>query len=281
MNKPKLSRSVNCFGLQWINQEKHLYKITHKVEFLKSTFKDMVESGFDAVELGTLGPWNREEELENYPFVEDAVKIIRDYGLDFHSVHLPFSCQLWNFSSLDETERKLSVESVKRAVSHYEKDMPNLFVMHPDARPKSPSERSARMEQLIKSFDEICEFAPRAICLENMTDMGLLYTSAEAKVILDAVPKLYMTLDTNHTIHQVPESYILDIGSRIKNVHISDRDEGRECHYVPGKGILNWDNIMNAFDSIGYEGAFVYEVRDDIPSIQLKENFDWLMTKLK
>jgi hypothetical protein len=132
-----------------------------------------------------------------------AVKIIRDYGLDFHSVHLPFSCQLWNFSSPDETERKLSVESVKRAVSHYEKDMPNLFVMHPDNRPKDESERAPRMEQLIKSLTEICEFAPRKICLENMTNEGMLYISSEAKIILDAVPSLYMTLDINHPLRQM------------------------------------------------------------------------------
>lgn len=281
MNKPKLSRSVNCFGLQWINQEKHLYKITHEVEYLKSTFSDMKNCGIEAVELSTLGPWNREEELENYPFVEDAVKIIRDYGLDFNSVHLPFACQLWNFSSLDETERKLSVESVKRAVSHYEKDMPRLFVMHPDRAPKSPSERSARMEQLIKSFDEICSFAPRIICLENMTGDSMLYTSTEAKIILDAVPKLFMTLDTNHPLYQTPESYILDIGNRIKNVHISDRDNERERHFVPGKGVLNWDNIIGALSSIGYDGMLTYEVAKTVPSLEIKENYDWLMTKWK
>ena len=281
MNKPKLSRSVNCFGIKWIDKEKHLYKITQEEEFLNKMFKDMKESGIDSVELSTLGPWNRQEELENYPYVEHAVELIRDHGLDFNSVHLPFSCTYWNFTSLDETERKLSVESVKRAVSHYEKDMPNLFVMHPDNRPKDESERAPRMEQLIKSLTEICEFAPRKICLENMTNEGMLYISSEAKIILDAVPKLYMTLDINHPLRQMPESYILDIGSRIKNVHVSDRDYDKECHYLPGKGVLDWDKIMSALCSIGYDGMLTYEVSKDIPSAEIKQNYEWLMTKWK
>ena len=159
--------------------------------------------------------------------------------------------------------------------------MPNLFVMHPDVRPKDASERAPRMEQLIKSLSEICEFAPRKICLENMTGEGMLYISSEAKTILKAVPKLYMTLDINHPLTQMPEDYILDIGSRIKNVHVSDRNSEKECHWLPGKGVLDWDKIMSALYSIGYDGALTYEVAKDIPSLEIKENYEWLMTKWK
>ncbi|MBO7214623.1 MAG: sugar phosphate isomerase/epimerase [Clostridia bacterium] len=281
MFQPKLSRSIGCFGIKWIDKETRKYQITHEEEALISSVKDMVASGFDAIELMTLGPWNRQEELENYPYVTRAVEIIKDHGLYLNSVHLPFSCQLWNFTSLDENERKLSVESVKSAVSFYEKDMPNCFVIHPDTRPKDDSERSARLEQLTKSMYEICEFVPAKVCVENMTNNGMLNVSSEAEQLLSAVPKLYMTLDINHPLTQAPESYIKAIGDRIKNVHVSDRDHDRECHYVPGKGVLNWDNIMNALNDIGYTGMLTYEVSPEIPSKEIKDNYDWLLSKVK
>lgn len=279
MNKPKLSRSVECFGIKWIDKENRIYKITHEEENLIKTLKDMKACNFDAVELMTLGPWNRQEELENYPYVERATEIIEDIGLTLNSVHLPFSCQLWNFTSLDENERKLSVDSVKKAVSHYEKHMPNCFVIHPDSKPKTDDERPYRFEQLKKSLYEICEFVPAFVCVENMTGNGMLCESLEAKKMLEDVPKLYMTLDINHPLTQMPENYIMDIGNRIRNVHVSDREYDREAHYLPGKGVLNWDNIMKAFKDIGYEGMFTYEVGKNIPSSEIRSNYEWLLTK--
>ncbi|MBQ3234591.1 MAG: sugar phosphate isomerase/epimerase [Clostridia bacterium] len=277
MFKPRLGMSLDCFGIKWLD-DKH-YKITFREEELKTKTKAMKEFGFDGAELVTLGPWNRQEEKENYHYVRDAVKIVKDNGLTLNTIHLPFSCQLWNFTSLDEEERKASVESVKWAVSHYENNMPACFVIHPDQRPKTEDERPARLEQLVKSMYEICEFVPANVCVENMTNDGMLNVSSEALKLLEAVPKLNMVIDVNHPLTESPVHYIEQIGSRIKNVHISDRDEVKERHYMPGEGILPWMEIISALDKVGYSGVFNFEVSSKYAPAEVKECYERLFSE--
>jgi len=274
MYKLRLGMSLDCFGIKWLDEKR--YKITFREEELLSKTKQMSELGFYGAELVTLGPWNREEEIENYPFVRRAVEIVKDSGLKLNTIHLPFSCLLWNFTSLDEKERKASVESVRWAISHYENNMPNCFVLHPDTKPNSDEERPARLEQLKKSMYEICEFVPAKVCVENMTNNGMLNVSSEAKELLDAVPKLNMVIDVNHPLTESPVHYIEEIGSRIKNVHISDRDELKERHYMPGEGILPWQEIMGALEKVGYNEIFNFEVKSTYSPLEVKNCYEKL-----
>lgn len=274
MYKLKLGMSLNCYGIKWLDEKR--YKITFREEELLEKTKQMSELGFDGAELVTLGPWNREEEIENYPLVRRAVEILNDRGLKLNTVHLPFACLFWEFSSLDEEYRKASVESVKWAISHYEGNMPNCFVIHPDKKPACVEERPARLEQLKKSMYEICEFVPANVCVENMTNDGMLNVSSEALELLDAVPKLNMVIDVNHPLFESPVHYIEAIGRRIKNVHISDRDEVKERHYMPGEGILPWQEIIGALDKVGYNGVFNFEVNSNYTPLEVKNCYEKL-----
>ena len=274
MNKPKLSVSVGCFGLEWLNGGG--YRIIRKEEFFKETLVNMKKLGFDAIEFGTAGPWNYEEERENFPWVKTATKMIRDSGLDFNSAHLPFSLSWYNISSLDEKERLNSVEHFKWVIDQFDGDLPRLFVVHPDPPPEPGDDRNAKLEQLTKSLTSICDFSPVPICVENMVNDGLLNVSSEALKVLNAVPKLYMTVDLNHALYENVANYIRKVGSRVKNVHVSDRDEITERHWLPKTGILDFDDIMNALKEINYSGALSYEVGigEKYSLEQVKQNYD-------
>ena len=67
MYKLKPSVSVRCFGLKWIDQENGKYEILKDYDYVTRKLKDMVDNGFEAVELVTAGPWNNEEEKANAP----------------------------------------------------------------------------------------------------------------------------------------------------------------------------------------------------------------------
>ena len=43
-------------------------------------------------------------------------------------------------------------------------------------------------------------------------------------------------------------------------VHVSDRDGINERHWVPGEGIVDWPELMQAFAEIGYRGSWIYEL---------------------
>ena len=134
MFKPKLSVSVGYFGLEWLKNGG--YKIIRRENEFKEIVSKMQKCGFDAIEFGTAGPWNFEEERENLPHIKTAIKVIKDSGINFHSAHLPFSLSWYNISSLDEKERLNSVEHFKWVVECFNGELPNLSLFTQTLHPK-------------------------------------------------------------------------------------------------------------------------------------------------
>lgn len=73
-------------------------------------------------------------------------------------------------------------------------------------------------------------------------------------------------LDSGHT-HTVasmgqptvPE-FIRLFGSRIRLVHLHDNDGLLDQHLIPGQGTINWPEVFDALEEIGYQGYFNYEI---------------------
>ena len=112
-----------------------------------------------------------------------------------------------------------------------------------------------------------------------MTANGLLNQTSEAHYLLKKVPKLMVVIDINHPFIDTPEDLILKVGNRIKCLHVSDRDEIKERHYLPGDGVLNWNNIIGALEKIGYQGEFTYEIGDKYSIKDVKDNFEKLFAE--
>ena len=83
--------------------------------------------------------------------------------------------------------------------------------------------------------------------------------------------------------------FILDLGSRIITTHFSDYDLKNERHWLPGEGIIDWIEIIEALESVGYEGPLLYEMQFLAPSTierrpltmeDFKENHHYLVKKL-
>ena len=103
----------------------------------------------------------------------------------------------------------------------------------------------------------------------------------EARWILDRVPKLMMVIDINHPFIDTPEDLILAVGDRVKCLHVSDRDDITERHWLPGEGILNWNNVIRALERVGYSGEFTYEIgilKRKYTAQQIKENYEKLFS---
>ena len=52
---------------------------------------------------------------------------------------------------------------------------------------------------------------------------------------------------------------IHELGNRIGAVHIHDNNYKNDEHTLPYMGKLNWDEILNAFADVNYQGDFTYE----------------------
>lgn len=282
MYKLNLGIATDCFGYEWVDKEKKQYKITKFFDYIDAFTKEMKENNFSSMELCVADAWNLEEENEHLPAVKEFVEIIKKNGVKINSVHLPFALPFWEFASLDEDKRKLTVERAKWAISLFKKGEPEYFVIHPGkVESTDAGVRKQMMEQLRKSMQELCDSVDATICIENMSRDIILNSSSEILWLLEKVPKLMMVIDINHPFIDTPEDLIEKVGSRVKCLHVSDRDEIKERHNLPGDGVLNWNKIIAALEKIGYEGEFTYEVsikRRQTPLSEIKKNYETLFS---
>lgn len=280
MFKPNLGCSINSFKTE-IYEDKS-YKIIPLFEEFEKVVKDLKENDFNSIEYCPMAGWNFEEEKAAFENVPKFLDIVKQNGIKVNSVHIPFALYFYDFSSVNEERRKFAVEHAKWAISHFEGVKPNYYIIHYGVGAKKDEGRQPMLEALAKSMKELCDSTNATICIENMTGDGLLNKTSEALWLLERVPKLMMVIDINHPFIETPEYYIETIGSRVKAIHVSDRDAERERHWLPKQGILDWNKIIGALDKIGYKGEFTYEVgvgRGAYSAKQIKENYEELFNE--
>ena len=252
------SFSISCFtGREYIPQNPKGGSYALISPCFEKRLKAVVDGGINMIELGncSLGtPGAIIEQMKNVPKV---MEVIDKCGAKVKSVHMPFyNGTHMNFSSLDEDERKLAVYLALKVCKAYDGFGVDYFIIHPGAN-AGKEYRKQQLDNLCKSMTELKDSGYK-IYVENMINENILYSSDEALYLTSNSPA-EMVIDVNHTYFEAPENYIKRLGSKVKALHISDRDEVRERHYLPGKGILNFENIIKTLEEIGYNGVFNYE----------------------
>lgn len=69
-----------------------------------------------------------------------------------------------------------------------------------------------------------------------------------------------------HAINEYLDLGIYKLGKYLKLVHFSDNDGTRPYHYQPGKGSIDFKNIIDTLKKTGYEGYIVIDI-SGIPNI--------------
>lgn len=276
MYELKLGMSLQYFELAGESGKK-ICTVNH--EFLR-LLDEMKENGFYSIEFGICRVRNQADEDAAFPLIKQGVEEVQKRGIFLNSVHLPYNCNWLSVTEPDEKERKQNVKNMVKNCSYFKGCMPRYFVLHPSNRPE-PHLRDVGLRQLVKSLRELHELTGAHFLVENMTNYGLLNVSQEALPVLYQLPELDMVVDVNHPLFETPEHYIRTVGSRVKSLHISDRDAEKECHYMPGEGVLNWMEIISALEEVGYDGVFNYELRlsHGYTPTMIRKNFDELFAK--
>ena len=193
-------------------------------------------------------------------------------GIIFNQSHAPFSFA-WADENIRENIAKPRVEQsleisammgVKIAVVHPLHWMP--YLGHED-------EINELNIQYYKSLVPLARNLGVKIALENMwqkeikrkcicTDVAGF--AKDHAALIDAIDSEWVVacLDVGHCslVGEEAEDTIRILGhDRLKSVHLHDNDYQGDRHTIPGLGLMNWDNIMKAFDDIKYDGEFTYE----------------------
>jgi len=143
-------------------------------------------------------------------------------------------------------------------------------VIHPSSEPIADEDREKRMENCIASMeiltDEVKKYNAQLV-VEDLPRSCLGNTSAEILRIVKATGNgLGVCFDTNHLLKEKPEEFAENVGGLIKTLHVSDYDGIDEKHWLPGTGIINWNNVIAALAESGYKGPFMYETSQKKPS---------------
>lgn len=193
-------------------------------------------------------------------------RALADTGIALHSVHVLFSRQL-DLSSSSAADRQATLDEAKRSLDLLLSLGGKVLVIHPSSEPIDDDERPERFENARASLAKLAELVPAdsaiRIAVENLPRTCLCHDSAEHGALLDALanPVFGVCLDVNHgNLRENLDTATKQYGHRLFSLHISDNDGIDERHWLPGKGIIDWDSWMQALAGTGYRGPIMYEV---------------------
>lgn len=243
--------------------------------------KIIEDLGFDTVDMSLSGAFRSETFVGFEEKVIRGVEAIKNSKLEFNGVHLPFGSML-SLSTLDEDYRQELVGKIKSLLNVIDKYSPKCYIMHSSSEPIADKEREAQKSQLAKSYLELKDSCNAYFCIENLPRTCLLNTGDEVLEMSNKVGGMNICLDVNHFLKEKTEDAILKIGSLIKTTHISDHDYVDERHNLPGKESIDFMKVIGAFEKIGYNGSFTYEVgikKYGYTLKDIKDNYDMLFEK--
>jgi sugar phosphate isomerase/epimerase len=235
--------------------------------------KLVVDYGLSAVEL-TLDLGIVYPQVFDASFYADISKLQDELGFAC-SVHLPF---LWlDLSSLNESIRKASVESLRKAIELTQPLEITDYVLHLwgfttiqiaallENQSQKQSILSVVWAQAERSLGELSQFLdPRKLCVENLE-------SPPFDLVLPLIEKhgYSICLDVGHLAYQGGgELDFLDHHhARIGAVHLHDAVlETRtgppqvSDHLALGSGQIDYQKFMDKLEQVGYDGIVVLEL---------------------
>lgn len=224
----------------------------------RETFREYRKAGVTAFELSV--------QLNHHDIIDlgDITKSAKEEGVDTWSFHLPFyPFEVIDPASLDADVRKNTVERlsvlIKRAASHGFKHA----VVHPSGEPISAEDRPAAIEYAKESLFSLAETAKESgivLAVEDLPRTCLGNCSKELSELVSAHPDLRVCFDVNHLLFEPHAEFLKALGEKIATVHISDYDFINERHWLPLEGKIDWAELMQGLNDIGYNGVFMYEV---------------------
>ncbi|MEG1979242.1 MAG: sugar phosphate isomerase/epimerase family protein [Victivallaceae bacterium] len=209
------------------------------------------------------------------------MKLVKSGVVNCPSLHLPFG-EGWDLSVADEAMR---LATVKRFSDHIEKNLDFgawHLTLHAGCEPIKTEEHAMRLEQARRSVAELLpvlrkhnlkmsiEYLPRTCIGNSVADLRYLTNGVDPQYV-------DILLDVNHVMDQAEKlpQIISQLADRLGACHFSDYDNVDECHWIPGRGVIDWPQLMAALKQTGRDLLIIFETRipasegDGVTALQL------------
>ena len=251
----------------------HLY---HRETLRRDHLLEIAANGFEAVEVfATRGHFDYHD-----PAAVDALATwLEDAGLALHSIHSPIvqgpvRGDDWGPSlstaARDERARTLAVAEAAAALGIARRIPAGFLVVHLGT-PSGPDQRADdnSRDAAVRSVEEIRGLAAPLgvrVALEVIAN-ELSTATALAGLIEDELElgaDVGICLDLGHggLSGGDPVDAIEIASGHVTTTHIHDNFGAIDDHLVPFEGAIDWPSVLMAMQKIGYEGAFMLELRN-------------------
>ncbi len=231
---------------------------------------EIAAHGFDAVEVFAL------RSHFDYRDRRAAVALaewLDDTRLQLHSMHAPiagkYSGGKWDngltIASADEARRKAAVDEVLATLDVAAAIPYRVLVQHCGVPVPYAAAGDNSTGSLIRSLEELTPVAKQygvRIAVEVIPNE--LSTPAALVELLESeidATALGICMDVGHArmMGDVVDA-IETTSGHIITTHLHDNRGRTDDHLVPGKGVIDWDGALLAFQKVGYDGAWIFEL---------------------
>lgn len=209
------------------------------------------KAGFDATTIW----W--EDEIGSPKIKKESMpKIVRESGLLLENIHLPYDDvdDLWSESKT--LRDKIIYQHIQWLNDCAQLGIP-VMLMHIIDR-KFPNEPNKWGIQSIGQLLRIAEDLGVGIAIENTGSVDYI-DFVLRELVSDHLVFCY---DSSHDfLYSNDKAAILkNQGHRLKHLHLSDNDLEKDRHWLPGEGIIDWQQISKVFPRDTYRGNITLEV---------------------
>ena len=269
MYKPLLGTTIQTVIPLGFRNEEYRYGINPALSQNLAKLKNL---GFHSVDVDCC----RLFVPKDFAVYNEGYERIQENQIKLNAIHMPITNEWADLACQYEEDRKEIVKMFVKLIKELDKYNPSAYVFHPGGFGVNESNYPEYTKRLIESVNVLTEETDKKICIENMAGKYFLDTSEKMLNFLSHCKNAYTCVDVNHFYYEKPEDAILKYGNRIGTVHISDYDFVKERHLLPKEGKIDWNKVIGAFEKVGYQGVFNYEVLDRFTFEQIKANYDEL-----
>ena len=205
------------------------------------------KSGFDSTTL-----WWGDEIAFAEASKDDLPAIVRDKGLYLENIHVPYNDINKLFSPV-VTERNNILNKYLGWIEDCALYNIPIMVMHVTDGSSLP-EPGKYLHESFKKIVQTAEQFEINVAIENTERNDYI------NFLLNEFDSDYLVFcyDSSHAqLHCCETDILIKWNHRLATVHLSDNDGKKDRHWLPGKGIINWDKVCNNLTN--YHGCLTLE----------------------
>jgi sugar phosphate isomerase/epimerase len=230
---------------------------------------EIAAHGFEAVEVFAL------RDHFDYRDRRAAVALaewLDDTRLRLHSMHAPIAGSYaggsWkgglSLAAADESRRKAAVDETLATLEVAAAVPYQVLVVHCGVPDPHAAPGDNHRGSLVRSLEALSPAAQRygvklavEVIPNELSTPSALVEMIESEI--DA--ELGICMDVGHArlMGDVVDA-IETCSGHVITTHLHDNRGRTDDHLVPGKGVIDWDAAMLAFQKVGYDGAWIFEL---------------------